>query len=465
MKYHFRDLLTLLIGLFILGGCENPSQVGLDVSPEDQLLGDLIDTVTIYTKTVPADSVSTPGSGQFPFGYLQDPIIGSSASELAFGVAPNEHDSRIPAEALIDSAILVLNYGTEFTGDSTESTNKVEVFQLSQPYELGEKYFNTASIPNEDEAIGFASIHRYAFTDSVEIATVEDNKDTTINVIPQLRIPLDAEKIRAIFSSQYDSAEFANANTFHARVKGFKIKVNESAQVGTGGIVNLSIGSGNGLYVYYKNDEEDTVRRSNYYAMDKSQTMASIKHQFSQDIQDQLSDEDPNNLYEKTYVAGPLGLITKVTFPFLDELKNKGIVINKAELIIQPDPSSLGIPFPTPAPRLTLFQRDLAGQPIPVPDGDTRQNYDPRSFGTSFGGYFNKDEEYFSFILTSFIQDYLAGKFTAPAVYIGPASASDKQTVPYLPVTNTASRAILSGNSGTDSNVKLKIYYTKKNDA
>ena len=462
MKYTFRDLLTLLIGLFILGGCENPSLVGLDVNPEDQLLGDLIDTVTIHTKTIPSDSIVTPGSSQFPLGFMQDPIIGSSAAELAFGIAPNDGDSRIPLGVIIDSAILVVNYGNDFTGDSTNSTNQIEVYQLEDAYALGEQYYNTASIPHQTDPLGSVSIHRYAYKDSVRISTVENNQDTSINVIPQMRIPLDGEKLRSIFSGSYDSAEFADGNTFHNLVKGFKIKVNQDAQVGVGGIVNLNVGTGNGLYVYYRH-EEDTVRRTNYYAMNRSQTMGSVQHQFSPEVEAQMA-EDAGEIQEKVYVAGPLGVNTQISFPFLDQLKGLGIVVNKAELVLYPDPSALEESFPTPAPRLTLFQRDLAGQPKPIPDGDTRQNYDPRSFGVGFGGFYQEEPQQYTFILTSFIQDYLMDKFTSPSVYIGPASPLDEQTVPYLPVINAASRAILSGNAGGSFDMQLKIYYTKKNN-
>lgn len=459
MKYQFGGLLTMLISLFILSSCENPSRVGLELSPEDQLLGELIDTLTVYAKTIPSDTTVTSGSSQFPLGYLQDPVLGNSRAEIAFAVAPHDGDSRIPLDAHIDSAILVINYGTEFTGDSLNSTNKVDVYQLSQAYQLGNKYYNTEQLPGETDPIGSVSIHRYAFTDSVRINSVKNNKDTAINVGPQLRIPLNPEKLKTIFSSQYDSAEFADGAKFHSIVKGFKVKVDEASHVGIGGIVNLEVGDENGLYVYYRNDESDTVRQSKYFAMDRSQTMASISHDFSEAITAQISDDSDAHSFERVFVEGPVGLVTKVSFPFLEQLKEKDLVINKAELILQTDQS---ITFPTPAPRLTLYRKDIAGQPKPVPDGDTRQNYDPRSFGTSFGGHYIEDQKYYSFILTSFVQDFLMGKFQSPTVFIGPASVSDKETVPYTTVINTSSRAVLHGTTGTESQVKLKIYYTKK---
>src|SRR5690606_13610959 len=152
--------------------------------------------------------------------------------------------------------------------------------------------------------------------------TVVDDHDTTIRVGPQLRIPIQGDKLKAIFASSYDSASFNNSTTFQEKVKGFKIKVDETSSTGTGGIVNVAPTSGNGLYIYYKNDIEDTVRRTKYYTMDPSQSMASIHHTFAADIQSQLNSEDLD--FETVYVEGAIGLETKISFPYLAKLKDMG---------------------------------------------------------------------------------------------------------------------------------------------
>src|SRR5690606_2129598 len=133
MKYYFRDLLTLLISLFILSGCENPSKVGLDVAPEDQIEGALIDDLPIYAVTVKESSTSSKSSYQHPLGYLKDPVIGESSANIQLGLEKLATDSRIPANAIIDSAIMVFDYGIDFFGDSLNSTTTIEVKQLSTP--------------------------------------------------------------------------------------------------------------------------------------------------------------------------------------------------------------------------------------------------------------------------------------------------------------------------------------------
>src|SRR5690554_6588147 len=190
MKYYFRDLLTLLISLFILSGCENPSKVGLDVDPGDQIHGALIDTLKIHAVTVKEDSILTRAASQLPLGYLKDPVIGESYSTIQFALQNvSSGDSRIPTNATIDSAVMVINYGKDFFGDSLATTSKLEVHQLADPYEIGKNYPSNATWTVGPELYGSRTVNRYAYRDSVMINTIVDSRDTTIKAGPHLRIP------------------------------------------------------------------------------------------------------------------------------------------------------------------------------------------------------------------------------------------------------------------------------------
>src|SRR5690606_10931111 len=220
MKYYFRDLLTLLISLFILTGCENPSKVGLDVDPGDQIYGELIDTLSIRAVTIKEDSILTRGLFQIPFGYFNDPIIGESSANIQFAVQNvAAGDSRIPTDASIDSAIMVINYGYDFFGDSLNSAMKIEVKQLSTPYEIGKNYPNNASWAVSPALYGEKTLTKYAYRDSVLIRTVINDRDTSVRVAPQIRIPMDAAKIKSLFDGNIDSSQFAQHDYYHNRVK------------------------------------------------------------------------------------------------------------------------------------------------------------------------------------------------------------------------------------------------------
>jgi hypothetical protein len=469
MKYHFRDLLTLLISLFILSGCSNPSLVGLDVDPGDQIQGLYIDTVSIQTATFREDSLITSGLPNTSLGYLQDPVIGKSSASFAFAVAPlAAGDSRLPAGITIDSAVLIVNYGNDFFGDSTASTYQIDVNQLREPYIFGKSYYSNQQWNIEPELMGGRIVHKFSYKDSVSISKNVDGKDSIIRVAPQLRIPLNGSKIKNLFDSNQDSAYFAKAENFHSLVKGFYVSINQNAQSGTGGIVQLTIDNEqNGIEVYYKlpDSTSQSVRR---YAISSNQTSTAITHVYSTEVKNALTSTDKDQ--STIFVEGLAGLGASIRFPNLENLKNQDIIINKAELVMYVDSDVTGSTFTEQAPRLTLYRKDIAGQNMPIPDGDTRTSpdgysyADPRSFGIAYGGFYDKDKKRYLFTLTSFVQDILLGKAKNNSIYLTPASPRELNNVPYSPSTRAPSRAILGGGNSEKYKMKLNIYYSKVND-
>lgn len=461
MKYYFRDLLTLLISLFILSGCENPSRVGLDVDPGDQIQGALIDTLKIHAVTVKEDSIFTRGATQLPLGYLKDPVIGESYSTIQFALQNvSSGDSRIPTNATIDSAVMVINYGKDFFGDSLASTSTLEVRQLAAPYEIGKNYPSNATWTASPELYGSRTINRYAYRDSVMINTIVNSRDTTIKAGPHLRIPMDVQKIKSLFDGNIDSATFAGHDFYHNRVKGFQIRANKEEQTGIGSLVHLAINlEENGLVVYYKTPDT-TSQKIKFYPVSANNAAAAIQQTYTADVQAQLS--NPNGNFETVYAQGSAGLRVKLSLPDLSSLKDKELVVNKAELVVYTDEEATGSSFTRQAGRLTLYREDIAGQRVPVPDGDTRTNVrDSRSFGLAFGGNYDTSKKRYVFALTSYVQDLMLGKIGSDVFYIAPAANVEALIVPYLPSLNAGSRAVLGSNTNPEYKMKLNIYYTK----
>jgi len=463
MRYYFRDLLTLLISLFILSGCDNPSKVGLDVDPGDQIYGELIDTLQIKSVTVKEDSIFTRGVNQLPLGYLNDPSIGESNASIQFALQNlTTGDSRIPVNASLDSAIMVINYGQDFFGDSLLSTANIEVKQLANPYEIGKNYSTNAVWDVNPDIFGSKTLTRYAYRDSVRINTIIDGVDTTVRVGPQLRIPLDAAKIKNLFDGNIDSLQFADHDFYHNRIKGFQVSVNKAAQTGTGSLIHLAINTdANGLMVYYKTPDT-TAQKIKFYPISTGNAASSVIHTYTTEVQTQL--DNPNGTYETLYTQSPAGLRIKLSLPNLSSLKEYNLVINKAELVIYTDEEATGTEFTNQAQRLTLYREDIAGQRTPVPDGDTRESIrDPRSFGLAFGGKYDTAKKRYQFTLTSYIQDLLLGKISNDVFYIEPAARAQSTTVPYLKNVNSGARAILGSNTNPNYKMKLNIYYSKAN--
>src|SRR4051812_18182331 len=126
MKFFRLDLLTLLISLFILNSCKNQDTIGLGVNSQTQVNGTMVDTSTIVVNTVGEDSVVTSGLTKAPLGYFQDPIFGTTESNLAASLSlPGATAYALPSGTIsIDSTRLVLHYVDGFYGDSVASSYK-----------------------------------------------------------------------------------------------------------------------------------------------------------------------------------------------------------------------------------------------------------------------------------------------------------------------------------------------------
>ncbi|HZX58016.1 MAG TPA: DUF4270 family protein, partial [Mucilaginibacter sp.] len=111
-----------MISLFILNGCKNEG-AGLGVNVPSQIPANFIDTSTIIVNTVadvgfnpsngtPKDSIFTAGLAKTPLGYFQDPVLGTTESNIAAALnLPGLSAYTLPTGTIvIDSAVLALHY-------------------------------------------------------------------------------------------------------------------------------------------------------------------------------------------------------------------------------------------------------------------------------------------------------------------------------------------------------------------
>ena len=490
MNNHTRDLLTLLISLFVLGGCTNPSGVGLDVEPGDELVAVLTDTLTLQAVTVADDSARSSSFSQTVFGWLDDPVIGKTVADMALAIGRPTTVPRIKHDAEIDSVVLVLPYGTEYFGDTLRPGFSLEVLQLDEPYTDGE-YATRRWAVNEEEVIGTKAISRFAYkqTDSVRIMTHVDDKDTLLKDIPQLRITLSPEFFSELLSEEVDSASLSTEAGFNNHVKGLYLRVAESEMSGVGGLVTFQgVPNKTGIELTYrqsngKDGEDagiDTIRtflpttvQSNSGSFRR--LTSSIERTYTAAVQEQL--DNPEAYYDTVYLQAPAGLRTRVQIPYIDALKDRNIAINKAELVLYTPTDVPGDELDMYAPRLTLYREDIAGQRLPVPDGDSRASGgggfgggfggDSRSlwyrYGhwRAFGGFMDEDEGRYVFHLTSYIQDIIQGKINSSEFFIAPAAVSDN-SIPYQSVLNAGGRTMITNGEGAEVKMKLNIYYTQR---
>ena len=457
MKFTKQDLLTLLIGLFLFTSCKNPSGVGLDVDPGTAITGTLVNTEKISTTTVRESVISTSRLTRHPLGYMVDPVFGKTESSLAMTVWPSVTSYDFGTTPTLDSAILVLNLGTQFYGDTTNSKYSINVYQLTNPI------VNTKSDDvqaHNTRLLGTFNSKIYPNTPIKVMDIVVGGKDTLRTQKAQIRIPLDKGFIQTNILNLGTTGTSSNAK-FVESFKGLYAEVNKTVSTGVGGIAFIDFASTNSyLQLVYKKAKTtsgvDTTSVNFPINNSSGLISANIKHDYTgTPVETQLANQATQ--YDVTYNQGLLGVKTKISFPDLTKFNatyGKAIV-NKAELVVSLSAGTFTYPF-SAAQRLSLYRWDIAEQPANISDFTKYSTGNP----AIFGGYFDSINNRYVFLVTSYVQELIDGKVIDYGTFIAPTSLSEFQITPSA---TAAARSVIGSFGNTTNKVKLNIYYTKIN--
>ena len=467
MKFFRLDLLTLLISLFILNSCKNQDAIGLGVNSSNQLSGSAVDTSTVFTNTVPDDSVITSGAlAKNPLAYFVDPVLGTTQSDIAtdLNLPGSTSYSQPTGTIIVDSARLVLNYADGFYGDSLTSSYRVNVYQLKEKFNDATPYYNTKQW-NVDysNAIGALTFNVRSHT-TIKINSIITGKpDSLIKVAPQIRIPISTTFItNNLFTA---SATVLSSNViFQNTIKGLYITLDKTKTTGVGGIVMFK--PADSLAVYYRSINGSVIDTA-VVNLPLNGFSSAIKHTYSQTVQTELANTSSSR--GTIYLQGLSGLRAKVSFPnLLANLRNSllktgyDIILNRAELVVTPATGS-NIPF-QPLPKITMYRFDIAHQRQQVEDAS---GGDSRSGGINvFGGYYVQSGSskvfQYHFVITAYLQDLLNNKTIDYGTYIAPIDTTNKSTVDISATPQVGARTIAVGNNpGAPYTIKLNVIYTK----
>lgn len=470
MRFLKLDLLTLLISLFLFASCEKTSTIGLEIDPSNAIQGSLVDTITISSRTLSEKIVSTNGLTRNPLGLLTDPLLGKTEANLSMAVNVPSNAYNFGTTPTLDSAVLVLNYGGEFYGDSTSNFN-IEVRQLVDDLSASESFLSNQSWLATNTVVGSKSGKLYPNTRVKVTDIVTGKADTIRSASPQLRIQLNKTFIENnIININAENLKY-NQN-FVRFFRGLQVKASTSAT--TGGMMFFEFtGATSGVYLYYKKqntttNQPDTVAVNFPILNSSSPVVSTVTHNYSTAVSTQLA--NPNQQYPVTYLQPLSGLRTKISFPYLKNfVANVGkVVVNKAELVIDLSSGTDPIPF-NAAPRLALYRYDIAEQRKNIPDNDRGSlttAADPRATQTAaiFGGYFNAIKKQYVFVVTAYIQDLLNGKTQDYGTFLAPTPTDEFSVNPSMA---SGARAVIGSfkkNPVAGDNVmKMNIYYTKIN--
>jgi hypothetical protein len=458
MKFTKQDLLTLLISLFLFASCKNPGAVGLDVDPSAALEGTLVNNEQINSQTIKENDIPTGGLTQHPIGYMVDPIFGKTESSLAMTVAPPATLTQdFGTNSTLDSAVLVLNLGTQFYGDTTTSKYSIDVYQLTNKI----TNFKSSDVQAHNSTL-LGNFNSKIFPKTpIKITDIVAGKaDTLRTVKAQIRIPLNKAFIQSTILAQ-PAATFTTNAKFIDYFKGLYAEINKtSSTIAGGGIAFIDLATTNSYVqlVYKKPNTSNGIDTTsvNFPISTANGAAANIKHDYTgTDVQTQLT--NTSTQYNVTYLQGLVGVKTKLSFPNLANFASTHgkVIVNKAELVVDVSNGSFANPF-APAERIAMYRWDIAEQPANIPD---LTNLGSAGAGL-FGGAYQSLNNRYIFNITAYVQGLIDKTITDYGTFLAPSSTTAYEITPSG---TSAGRAVIGSFGNTTNKIKLNIYYTKIN--
>lgn len=459
MNFKSLDLLTLLISLFILNGCKDPSTIGLDINDDLAVNSELYIDSTITTKLIKEDSVISNFQLYNVMGYFKDPAFGTTEAYLSAALTLGSSSSlKFDSSALLDSAVLVLPFAG-FYGDSLNTQFTVNVKELNENlYQPGgmPTIYNTKSFAVKPLLIGEKTI-KANIKDSIIIQDIRTGKpDTVKKVIPQLRIKLNDAYATNVFLKA-DSSKFKNNIAFTNYFKGLQVSLNKLSTTNNGGLFLFNTSTTNAarldlFYTSKKGDKTDTLQKS--FLIEGNQGFSTSKIHWNYagaPVESEFTKSNSDKLFLKSLA----GTKTKISFPNLKNIKTLGkkVIVNRAELVIQVDNLSQA-PYLS-LPQLNIYKLDIANRPQLVADENPS---DARYIGAGYiGGFLNTNKKIYTFNLTGYIQDIIDEKNQDYGTFISAFNSFDNKNY-----TSRIQRTIAGGGLGNNK-MRLKIFYTIHN--
>lgn len=432
----------LLISLTVASACSDPSNIGLDLDPNNNQIGVFFTEIPLSASMVLLDSFNTTNQGSFVVGGETSPFFGKTEGIGFSRLAINVSAPLPKQDAILDS--IKFNFQVESaTGKDFSKLKSLKVHLLTEGIQDTSYY----------------SFDRLAF-DPNTIA--ENSFDFSARKDTLVSMKMKEEFAISIFKEMKNGDAFKDLFSFRRLIKGIAITGNPEEEVS----LSVRVGNTTGISVYYhyKGDTVPTVypistaqsRHFNYVKNDRQGSQTEII------VQPGTSYNTGDKVGSKSGVGLVLKIDTSPIAAFLDTIKN--VTFNEITFHIGPlettsadnsPPSFMVMNFTNETNRLlTRFD----GEPMSVQaDGQAQQAIDangnivPSVAAPALLAYFSESRIYNQRI-TSYMN----------AVYRSNLQRNDWILYPNSP-----------GTAGDDfkksfkefvvnkNNIKLKIYYSK----
>jgi hypothetical protein len=420
------------------------------LSEDDKIRGTFTDTAKIVTETVTDPFLRSDRLLQNLLGSMDDPIFGKTTAGMVveFGLPIIGFPDTIGGYQF-DSVVLNLQL-SGFYGDTTIPQSFI-VYRVLQPFDKNQTYFSNLN-PN----IGMVEVGR------IDNVLFKPNSKTIINGEPsdikRLRIKLSDLFGASLVTHLKTEAMASNAN-FEKFLPGLYIVPDTTSFGGCVASFNLNTLISN-LSLYYKNSSGNSLL-SAFTSFITGFNISTFRHNYTgTQVSNTLN--NPELSEEISYIQGASGVKTKVTFPNLNSLKNKGILKAEIEVTeIYEDSRNTFLPL----------SRLLA---VRVDGASSANLRDYTFFGENHFDGFGRDTvdldgnkiRKYKINITDYFKNLLLDNFVNDGIFITSYIAQEKSGGEVNSNIYTPARTIIGGSNHPEEayRTKLLLRYTNLNE-
>jgi hypothetical protein len=403
----------------------------------------VIDTLSVQLTTYKKDSIVTSNSGTMLAGVFRDELFGDIIVRSYFQIGVSETKDvyenayqDLDASEICDSVSLILQYNQYYAGDTLQE-QVYHIYELTEELEEDEDggIYNFTGFDHSAEPLG--SIRFYP--------RPGENED--------LEIPLKKELGEDILEYLQDNSSKLSDDDFIELFKGFIIEasVSESNSV-------LGFGaSDTTLFLKLYTHEPGPLNPKSEHLL--SMTNSSLQYnQITYDLSsvsafDSISDKQgipARSAEDLAYIYGGLGLYTKVTFPYLEDLTGEAELKNSilVNVRLYLDPAELDKDKSEILENIRIYETESNGDP-----GDIMLSENGAELTADC--YLDEiftDNSYFMFDITDYLNFEIADFYLDPefGFYLDLSSSEAYSTLDQL---------MLDGSQTANNNMRLELTF------
>jgi hypothetical protein len=447
-------ILPVFLALFSSSCVKDSTLIGVDFIPQpDKIQTFYTDTITVYSSLTKLDRVASYGIVDFIFGSYQDPIFGQSTANVITEFSWPYAGYVYGPNPVADSVTMTIRYKYKYVYGNKNTTINFKVYALLptllnkdtanlypdtvsyysdldvQPFlgpQIGQFSFRPSSSPSDslikfylDPAFGNRLIQDTSKYTYKLIHYFHKNINSGIAIIPdKITTPGDGFIFKTYFNADYMWIDVYYKD--------------DSLIINRPGIDSVS---------HFAVSATNHDVRLNTYSNDYSASafLASLN---TPTIHDSMN-----------YIASMGGVMTKLSFPGLDNLKTKPtdiISVNRAELILPVFPGDT-VHYP-PSEMIQLLHQESNGSYSVLPDYTYFSAYN-----SYIDGNYDLYNRLYSTQITKHIEYCFTHKDYGKDLFVRSTTSSSSSYPEFI----FAGRSILLNGTGKNK-IKLKVTYTKR---